>query len=177
MKKSSPRCPPLINARKPPLNTFKMRENDSSWRPWMNWRWPSATHVSAQTATTSSLTLFRLSSWILPKSVLNLFSPKKSICLHINSSSLNSLFPSLDWAVSPLHGDALRQSPLEAQGPTGWAENQYSPDTDWAGHSCPPLSHQWVWLLLGHQPVRGSHRSQFRTGEDRLPSSWTLKEE
>lgn len=63
----------LYAPRKPPLSTFKMRENAFFWRPWMSWRWPSATQVSAQTATTSSSTLCQLSLWTLLKSVLSSF--------------------------------------------------------------------------------------------------------
>lgn len=58
--------------RKLPLSTFKMRENVFFWKPWMSWRWPSATQVSAQTATTSSSTLCQLSLWTLLKSVLSI---------------------------------------------------------------------------------------------------------
>lgn len=62
----------LHAARKPPLSIFKMRENVFFWRPWMSWRWPSATQVSAQTATTSSSTLYQRSLWTLLKSVLSI---------------------------------------------------------------------------------------------------------
>lgn len=51
----------LYTTRKRPLNIFKMRENVYCWRPWMSWRWPSVTPVSAQTAITSSSTSSPLS--------------------------------------------------------------------------------------------------------------------
>lgn len=62
---------PSYTTRKPPLNTFKMRENVFFWRPWTSWRWPSVTPVSAPTATTSSLTSSPLSLWTPLKSVSN----------------------------------------------------------------------------------------------------------
>ncbi len=64
----------LLTTRKPLLNTFKMRENVFCWRPWMSWRWPSVTPVSAQTATTSSSTLFPPSLW----------TPLKSVCYSVH---------------------------------------------------------------------------------------------
>ena len=69
-----------------------------------------------------------------------------------------------DWGVRAEHGDALWKSAVETACPPGRTENQHSPDTNWKSNSHPPLPDEWVWLLLGHQPVQGSDWFQDSTG-------------
>lgn len=40
-----------------------MKQSVCCWKPWMNWKWRSTTHLYGQTATTSSSILSPQSSW------------------------------------------------------------------------------------------------------------------
>lgn len=69
-----------------------------------------------------------------------------------------------DRGVGAVHGDALREPPLEAPCPPGRAEDQHPPDAHGEGNSHPALPHQRVRILPGHQPVQGGDRLQNGTG-------------
>lgn len=49
--------------RRPPLNTFTMKQSACCWKLWMNWRWLSTTQLCELTVTISSSTLSLQSSW------------------------------------------------------------------------------------------------------------------
>lgn len=73
--------------------------------------------------------------------------------------------PYPDRGVGTVHGDALRQPPLEAAGPAGRGEDQHPPDAHHHGHPHSPLPDQRVRLLPGHQPLQGSEGLQHRQRE------------
>lgn len=69
-----------------------------------------------------------------------------------------------DWRVCAEHGDALWKPPLETPRPSSRAENQHSLDANWKSDTYSSLPDQWIWLLLGHQPLQGGDRFQDSPG-------------
>ncbi|KAG5840361.1 hypothetical protein ANANG_G00187990 [Anguilla anguilla] len=75
--------------------------------------------------------------------------------------------PTVIMDPSKIEESVRSMSALEAPCPAGRAEDQHPPDARGHRHPHPPLPHQRVRLLPGHQPVQGGDRPQLRT--DHVP--------